>query len=232
MRLAGAVSAEVQARIDADWGIAPLVAGLVGTGCEIASRNRGGDVYVAPLVGFDWGMWAWLGFRQEWANEPASGRMRCYSYRSTTLTIHVGFRNVRYKPQILRAEWAGWADWNGVGYGAQGGSAGHPHWQFDAVESLRTQMTERTASTYLAVLKQEADVVGPRAFSPGAVRSAEVDDIVTAMDFSRIHLASVAPWWKKSPGDTHAYFPSSAAHVEAWVRKTMGYTVEELSRLQ
>ena len=68
----GVVSPEVTARVDADWGVAPLAAGLVGTGCEIVSRNRGTDAYVAPLLGYPEGMWAWLGFYQEWAGEPTA----------------------------------------------------------------------------------------------------------------------------------------------------------------
>ena len=227
-----AVDAGVETGIVAEWGVAPVSVGLVGKGCELATRNRGGDAYVAPLFGFSGGIWAWLGFYQEWEREgPAQGTRRKYSYRSTTLSIHLGFPNMRHKPQIFRAEWAGLAKWNGGTYGAQAGNAGHPHWQFDAIESLRRQETEELVCTYLAVLKQEADGAEARIFSPKAVQSEEIDDLVWATDFSRIHFASVAPWWKDAPDDQHAYFPASVGEVEAWVQRTIGYTLEELGRL-
>ena len=227
------VDTGVETGLIAEWGVAPVPVGLVGKGCEIAARNRGGDAHVAPLFGFSGGIWAWLGFYQEWAREgSAKGTRRKYSYRSTTLSIHLGFPNIRHKPQIFRAEWAGWAKWNGGTYGAQAGNAGHPHWQFDAVESLRRQETEESVRTYLAVLKEEADGAEARTFSPNAVQSSEIDDLVWAMDFSRIHFASVAPWWKGAPDDRHAYFPASVGDVEAWVQRTIEYTLEEFDRLQ
>ena len=228
-----AVDTSVETGIVAEWGVAPVPVGLVGKGCEIATRNRGGDTYVAPLLGFSGGIWAWLGFYQEWEREgSAKGTKRKYSYRSTTLSIHLGFPNIRHKPQIFRAEWAGRAKWNGSTYGAQAGNAGHPHWQFDAVESLRKQETVESGRTFLAVLKHEADEAEAQTFSPKTVQPAEIDDLVWTKDFSRIHFASVAPWWRGAPDDRHAYFPASVEDVEAWVKKTIAYTVEELDRLQ
>lgn len=227
-----AVDTGVETELVAEWGVAPVPVGLVGKGCEIASRNRGGDAYVAPLFGFSGGIWAWLGFYQEWAREGSSkGTRRKYSYRSTTLSIHLGFPNIRHKPQIFRAEWAGWAKWNGNTYSAQAGNAGHPHWQFDAVESLRRQETEESVRIHMAVLKEEASEAAARTFTPKAVWSEEIDDIVWAKDFSRIHLASAAPWWKGAPEDRHAHFPASVEDVEAWVQRTIEYTLEELDRL-
>ena len=227
-----AASVDANTEVVADWAVVPLSAGLVGKGCEIASRNRGTDSFVAPLFCIGAGIWAWLGLYQEWASERGRSRTRRFSYRSTTLTVHLGFRNIRHKPQIFRAEWAGWARWNGQTYGAQAGNAGHPHWQFDAVESLRKQGIRQLVSTYMAVLSHEADTVEPRTFSPNSVQTSDMDEIVAARDFSRIHFASVAPWWRSTPDDGHAHFPSSAADVESWVQKTIDYTVEELGRLQ
>ena len=226
------VSAGVTARVDADWSVTPLSAGLVGTGCEIVSRNRGTDAYVAPLVGYREDMWAWLGFYQEWASEPTAGKVRRYSYRSTGLTIHFGFRNMRHKPQIFRAEWAGWAKWNGQSYNQQAGNAGHPHWQFDGVESLKRRDSEKLARTYSEMLTAEEKTVELQAFSPQGMEMSDINEIVGAKDFSRLHFASVAAWWRKTPEDIHTHFPSSESDVEAWVKKTIDYTVEELDRLQ
>ena len=225
------VGADVETSIVAEWSVAPLSVGLFGRGCELASRNRGSDAHVAPLVVFGGGIWAWLGFYQEWARESSSGVIHRYSYRSTTLSIHLGFRNIRHKPQIFRAEWAGWAKWNGMSAGAQAGNAGHPHWQFDAVESLRKQETEEAARLYLAVLKQEEHSAEAQAFSPNSVKPTDIDEVVWAKEFSRMHFASAAPWWKSSPEDRHAHFPGEVSDIEAWVQKTIEYTVEELGRL-
>ena len=224
-------STEVTARVVADWGVTPLSVGLVGKGCEIVSRKRGSDAYVAPLLCCGQGIWAWLGFYQEWASEPKSRRGRRYSYRSTGLTIHFGFRNLRHKPQIFCAEWAGWAKWNGQSYNPQAGNAGHPHWQFDGVGSLKQDDSEQRARTYLDVLSGEAKAAEPQTFSPQGIKAPEINEIVGSKDFSRLHFASVAAWWKKVPEDMHAHFPSSESDVEAWVKKTIEYTVEELDRL-
>ena len=228
----GVVSTDVTARVVPDWGVTPLAAGLVGKGCEIVSRNRGPDAYVAPLLCYDEGIWAWLGFYQEWASERPAGKTRRYSYRSTGLTIHFGFRNVLHKPQMLRAEWAGWARWDGQSYDQQAGNAGHPHWQFDGVGSLRPGDSEQQVREYLERLSGEARIVEPKAFSPQGIKASDINEIVGAKDFSRLHLASVAAWWRRAPGDVHAHSPSSASDVETWVKKTIEYTVGELDRLQ
>lgn len=226
------VGTGVETSIDAEWGVAPLSVGLFGNGCELASRNRGSDAHVAPLFGFDGGVWAWLGFYQEWAREGSSRVVRQYSYRSTTLSIHLGFRNIRHKPQIFRAEWAGWATWNGMDYGAQAGDAGHPHWQFDVLESLRKEETVETAREYLAVLKQEEHSSQVRPFSPDSLHLGEIDVVVGAKDFSRMHFASAASWWKNAPENRHVHFPEEVRDIEAWVQRTIEYSVGELVRLE
>ena len=138
--LGSKVDPAARVKLDADWSVVPLTAGLVGEGCEIISRNRGPDVPVAPMLLLESGLWAWVGYREEWDSEPPAGRVRRFSFRSAGLTIHFGYRNVRHKPQMFRAEWAGWARWNGTDYGYQAGEAAHPHWQFDALESLKGTM--------------------------------------------------------------------------------------------
>ena len=226
-----AVYENVQTIISPDWGVVPMSVGIVGNGCEIVSRNRGSDGHVAPLIRIGGGIWAWLGFYQEWASGGSARGNPKYSYRSTTLSIHMGFLHARHKPQIFRAEWTAWATWNGTAYSAQAGNAGHPHWQFDALESLRSQKTVDCASTILAVLKQEEKEVEAQPFSPGFVQPSEIDDLVMAKNFSRIHFASVAPWWEDPPKDRHIHSPASVLEIEAWVQKTIKYTREELARL-
>ena len=211
---------------------ARLWAGLAGQGCEMIPRKRGPDIWVAPLLLLDDGMWAWIGLIQEWARERSAGRTARFSYRSTSLSVHLGFRNLQHKPQIFRAEWSGWADWQGRGFGPQAGNAAHPHWQFDALESLRRDEAREATRVYLAVLRKEARGVKPQVFSPSMVENSEIDEIVGAKDFGRMHFASAAAWWRRAPNDCHAHFPSSCSDLEAWVRKTIDYAVEELERLQ
>lgn len=222
-----------RAKLVADWDIIPLVAGLVGEGCETTPRNRGPDVMVAPMLHLERGLWAWLGYREEWSGEPPAGRVRRFSFRSAGLTVHFGYRNVRYKPQMFRAEWAGWARWDGTGYSYQAGDAAHPHWQFDALESLKRDDAAERAATFLSVLKSEEDEEEtPRDFSPRGLSRSDVGDVIGVQELSRIHFASAAAWWKGAPNDVHAHAPSTVNDVQVWLRETLAYIVRELSRLQ
>ena len=47
-----AVDTSVETGIVAEWGVAPVPVGLVGKGCEIATRNRGGDTIRCAAVRF------------------------------------------------------------------------------------------------------------------------------------------------------------------------------------
>ena len=220
------------AKLFADWSVVPLVVGFVGEGCEVTSRNRGPDVPVAPLLLLENGLWAWLGYREEWEGEKPAGLVRRYSFRSAGLTVHFGYRNNRHKPQMFRAEWAGWARWNGSDYGYQAGNAAHPHWQFDALESLKRDDADDRAMIFLSVLKSEAKNIKPHDFSPQSMGHDAIGELVGEQELSRIHFASAAAWWKTAPDDAHAHAPTSPADIEAWVQETVQYTLRELSRLQ
>jgi hypothetical protein len=221
-----------RAKLDANWSVVPIVAGLVGEGCEITSRNRGSDVSVAPMLLLESGLWAWLGYREEWDSEPPAGRVRRFSFRSAALTIHFGYRNHRHKPQMFRAEWAGWARWNETEYGYQAGDAAHPHWQFDALESLKRDETAQRAATFLAVLRSEEEQTTPREFTPQALTRDEVGELIGAQELSRVHFASAAAWWKSPPENAHVHAPSSVREIQAWVHETVAYIHRELVRLQ
>ena len=148
------------------------------------------------------------------------------------LTVHFGYRNANDKPQIFRAEWAGWARWNAGEWGYQAGSAGHPHWQIDAMESLRREDAAKRAATYLGVLRLEEQGMEVRDFSPREIDHEEICDVAGAQDLSRIHFASAAPWWKRAPKDAHAHSPTQLSDVERWLGKTLQYVCQELLRLQ
>src|SRR3954454_2003862 len=108
--LAGVLSINV--RMEVDWSLAPIAAGLVGNRCEFIPRNRGLRVPVAPLLHLRQGLWAWLGYREEWDHERANRDIRRYSFRSAGMTIYFGEKNDAFKPQMFRAKWAGWAKWS------------------------------------------------------------------------------------------------------------------------
>ena len=87
--------------------------------CEPVQRNRGARVQVAPLLQLEQGLWVWLSYREEWANERPVGGRRRFSFRAGSITVHFGWKQDLFKPQMFRAEWAGWAKWDNREYGFQ-----------------------------------------------------------------------------------------------------------------
>ena len=218
-------------KLFADWKIVPLVAGLVGTGCEYSDRNRGSAVPVAPVLPLGDGLWAWIGYREVWDGAPPAGRTRRFSFRAAGLTIHFGYRNNRHKPQMFRAEWSGSATSDETGYGRDGDGAADPHWHFDAAESLTLADAEERAAEYLSVLRIEEQETQAEDFSP-PVGLRDVRDLVSMQELSRIHFPSAAPWWKGPAMDSHVHSPESETEIQVWVEKTLGYVVRELARLK
>ncbi|MCH9019034.1 MAG: hypothetical protein IIA73_01520 [Proteobacteria bacterium] len=227
--LAAAVDISVNVRVDVDWALPTIVGGLNGAGCEFIPRNRGLRVPVALLLQLQQGLWAWLGYREEWDEERRIRDIRRFSFRSVGLTIHFGLKNDVFKPQMFRAEWAGWAKWSGVEYSFQAADAGHPHWQFDALDSLPDADLAERAATLRSRLKAEAEPE-VHEFSP-QLPNTDVRDMVSAQKLSRIHFASAAAWWKSAPHDEHAHSPADLADVENWVRRSLDYVSLELKRL-
>lgn len=120
--------------IEADYRTGGVWTGLRGNGVEWVERNRG-SASVTPFVQLRDGLIAWLGYQEVWDEEK--GRAP-FAYRQAGLTVHVGEIRDRVKPQLIRLEWPGLRDWDGSGLGFQSPGAGHPHWQVDLFESLRT----------------------------------------------------------------------------------------------
>jgi hypothetical protein len=230
--LSSAVDVNAKVFMDVDWTLSPIAGGLIGEGCEFISRNRGLRVPVAPLLHLQRGLWAWLGYREEWDDERPNRNVRRFSFRSAGMTIHFGWKADLFKPQIFRAEWAGWAKWSGDGdYTFQAADAGHPHWQFDALDSLPASgVTERAALLREKILKSGIDPV-MRDFVPQFADD-DIRDVVTVQKISRLHFASAAAWWMPTPQNTHAHSPGSTSDVEEWVRLSLAYLGTELERLQ
>lgn len=216
-------------RVSADWDMAPVVAGLGGLGSELISRNRGARSAVSPLLHLHRGLWAWLGYREEWDEEKPKGKHRQFSFRSAGITIHFGFKNDAYKPQMFRAEWAGYAKWNGDTLAFQAGTAGHPHWQFDVLESLEEDGATETARLLMDLLREEPGE--ERDFLPRLALS-DTRTLISSQKMSRIHFASAAAWWKPAPNDSQAHCPAKPVDIQMWVGRTVAYVTSELGRLQ
>jgi len=226
-----ALEKPTDARIDPDWSAPLIVAGLVGADCEHIYRNRGGQVHVVPFCDLTENLVAWLSYREEWRDEQL-GRKGRFSFRSSNLSIYFGRKHDTYKPQMFRAEWAGWAQWSGGSYSFQGGDAGHPHWQVDAIESLQGDKLEQRASNLSRLLsetdaqsRQIVDFADPEP-------NHQTKSIIASQNFSRLHLPSAAAWWKSPPHDVHTHSPRTTADVQIWVGRSLRYVRSELQRLR
>ncbi|MDE0042564.1 MAG: hypothetical protein OXT74_11055 [Candidatus Poribacteria bacterium] len=224
--LTAAVDTSAKLQVETESVEARIIGGLYGSGCEFILRNRGLHVPVAPILPLRQGLWAWLGYREEWDEER---RNRRYSFRSVGLSIHFGLKNDVFKPQMFRAEWAGWARWSGLDYSFQAADAAHPHWQFDALDSLPDDKLSQRAAQLLNRLQAEVEPK-IREFYP-QLSSVDVRDLVTVQKLSRIHFASAAAWWKSPPHDEHVHGPADLVDIENWVRHSLDYIKVELDRL-
>ena len=219
--------------LSADWEVVPVVAGLSDARAEYTKRALGRRVPVVPLCSLGNDLWAWFSYREEWDGARPAGRTKRFTFRSTGLTFYFGCHNTRHKVQIFRAEWAGWAKWNGTDCCYQAGGAAHPHWQFDALESLaRADAGRETAGDWFASRSGDQRVTEAREFGVPSVRSEQVRDLVASKRLSRMHFASAAAWWTNVEPGPHVHTPGSGTEIRAWVGRTLDYVVEELDRLR
>ena len=227
MILASEVDGSARLQVEPAFGRSRVIGGLQGYGCERIARNRGARVPIAPLLHLGRGLWAWLGYYEEWDGE--SGRGKNYEFRTVGIAIHFGLKNSELKPQMFRAEWAGLARWGGPTHGFQAPDAGHPHWHFDALDSLKDDRRSERAAQLLRRLRGESE--GEiREFGSG-LSDYDIRELVTAQKFSGMHFASAAPWWKSVPYGGHVHKPAKVADIENWVRQAIGYIKRELRRL-
>ncbi|MED5546009.1 MAG: hypothetical protein VYD90_12220 [Pseudomonadota bacterium] len=227
--LRGVVDPSVQLALNVDQLETKIVAGLTGGGLEVANRNRGGNsVRMAPLLHLRDGLWAFLGYQEEWSRMPDK-RSKALFFRSSSIGIHFGYRNMDPKPQIFRAEWAGF-DFKGGTYRFQGGLAGHPHWQFDVLESLLSDATIDKAADLAELLRAEAGGRPPPEFSPQGLGLADTDvhNVISSRKIASIHFASAAMWWNDA---THAHAPKNVQNIRDWLKRSLDYIVQELDRV-
>lgn len=211
-----------QLQIEAEYLQQGVWAGLQGGGCERISRNRGGQTWVAPLCEVSSNLLAWLGWQESW--EIPAGQ-RNYRFKTTGLSVYLGKRNEAVKPQLLRLEWPGYANWSGSQKASfQSPGAGHPHWQVDLVQSLAAapQSPDFEATAGEIVYDFDAEV-----------REPTVDELARRFSVERMHLASAARWWLPSAGDGidhHVNAPPDIQALDRWLSESILYLRQELGR--
>ena len=198
------------------------------------NRHRGGEVEIAPLCeSRSKNARFWVSYLEEW-RDKGSNR---YWFQSSNLTFFQSFDDDAKLVQLFRAEWPGYAEWQKGQVGWQAPGAGHPHWQFDALESYvsREARENETARLVELLTKSHEDL-----------EEFGADDIPVAHDlifggeldtsWAKMHFASQA-LWSKSPwdGDTesvssHSHAPSRIKEVRAWLTSVIVYVRSELSR--
>jgi len=206
--------------VDAEYQAGGVWVGLCGADCERIDRNRG-VANVAPLVTLADNLTAWLSYQEVWA--WAGGRLP-FSFRQTSLTIYIGEVGDPLKPQLLRLEWPGLHDWDNSGVGFQSPGAGHPHWQVDVFDTLRTSRDRPTFNPQLSNDVENFDDV---------LDTPPLFERITSLSYERMHLASVAPWWLTSSpefGVHHIHAPVDPTAISRWIDSAIAYILQELAR--
>lgn len=208
--------------VEADYQANAVWTGLIGMAVERIRRNRG-KANVAPFVQLPDDLMTWLGYQEVW---DAEGGRTPFVFRQASLTIHVGDVGDPVKPQLFRLEWPGLKDWDRSGVGFQSHGAGHPHWQIDVLESLRSKPKIATFDP-----GAEDDV---ETFEP-APATMTLSDRIRALALENMHLASAAPWWLKGPAQFGLHqlnVPDSQESLCRWLKEAIAYIRQELSRCQ
>lgn len=217
-------------KLELDEGSNPVVAGLGDSeGCERAARTRGAAVPVAPWIDMRHGLLSWLGYREEWSIKDG-GLKPTFAFRASSITVHFGFRGSEPKPQMFRAEWAG-PTFENSKWVMQAGEAGHPHWQFDAMDSLVAPATLERARDFADILREERSTGSAKEFAPPAVGGSDVIDLVTGRSLAAMHFASAAAWWLTDATSKHAHTPKNEVQLRTWLQKTLTYVAQELERV-
>jgi hypothetical protein len=202
-----------------------VTAGFAGRVCEYAERILGGPSPVAPLsrIGHT-SLRSWLGFHEMW--EQKSGKI--FRFHHVSLTVHLGYEGYLPKPQIFRSEWPGIRSWSSAEMGFQSPGAGHPHWQFDAIRTIKDADSAQKERS-LAKLREELAV---EEFKGAEAADDPISD-VKQVALDRIHFASAAPWWLPNadrPYGRHMNAPPDAGALTRWTVQCVAYLRQELAR--
>jgi hypothetical protein len=227
------LSNELRARLalgGADIAIQPgyasdtVTAGLIGRVCERVERHRGRAV-VAPLASIRAGpLKAWFGYHEVWEARPG----KIYAFHHLSVTVFLGREGELFKAQIFRSEWPGIRCWTPSDIGFQSPGAGQPHWQFDALKTLRDIDGSERAKSLARVRGDDppAEVHGD--FGLRILRTNLQEAAI-----ERIHFASAAPWWQKQQNPAtalHMNAPPDVAALHRWALGCISYIRQEVAR--
>lgn len=185
---------------------------LGGRASETIARNRGKPHRVIPLCCVADDVFAWAGYREHWQREAGEHNFR---FTEGGFTLHVGRKGELDKPQILRSEWIGRRS------GMFGNGAGHPHWQFDVLESARRPVVEPA--------RFAQDPVDPMEFGSRRAEETFGESLLFGLTVERMHLASAAMWWHE-PSLPVARPAESVAELDRWILGCVTYLRQEVLR--
>ncbi len=205
----------------------------------VADRHRGGRSPVCPL--FDApsdDSTFWIGWREYWAPTGRATSSRL-AFGFSSLTVWHGKPYQPGKLQLFRHEWAGAVDLGTGRVEFPGVTAGHPHWQFDVVESTRSLQrasVEKQREILLLALSEpdEEDVSTVEELLEEVSLQAAPPSLIGR--FPRVHFASCARWAEKvwngdsDSTDAHARNPNNLQEVRNWIVSTIHYVTSECER--
>lgn len=187
---------------------------LAGRASEVIARNRGGQHPVVPLVALNDDIYIWTGYREAWQKQGSEQNLR---FVEGGFTLHLGRQGEMTKPQVLRSEWVGRRSRAFVDM------AGHPHWQFDVLESTRSIIP--TDPVRFDSLGSQPSVIE---FDSTAIIN-DGSDLLKGLTVEDMHFASAALWWRL-PTTSVAHLPETVADVDRWILGCVAYLRQEAAR--
>jgi hypothetical protein len=201
-----------------------------------APRQRGPVMPALPmLVDLDGNPRFHVGYAEEWEEQAGA---RPYRFKASNLTFFMFPPDNAQPVQLFRAEWPGMREWTRGTVGFQSPDAGHPHWQFDALNHYmsREQRFARLRRT-LDLLENRDDA--PVDFDPLVSDTAAdltVEEESIDISWTAVHFVAGAKWpfvpWMGNgvATDTHILTPVELKNIRAWVTSVVIYTRDELSK--
>lgn len=187
---------------------------LAGRASEVIARNRGGKHPVVPLAALNEDVYIWTGYREVWQKQGSEQNLR---FVEGGFTLHLGRLGDMAKPQILRSEWVGRRSRAFVEM------AGHPHWQFDVLESTRSIVPASP------IRFDDADSPSPVTEFDSAALSVDGSDLLKGLTVESMHFASAAMWWRQ-PETSVANVPEKVGDVDRWILSCVAYLRQEAAR--
>lgn len=201
---------------------------------QVVERNQGRAAVIPLLWGSGDKPRYWVGYIEEW--EDVGGR-KPYRFKSANLTFFLESLVTGPAVQLFRAEWPGVREWTPGEPGWQSPGAGHPHWQFDALEHYASSRRRAERRERLAQLLEQGpgqvETFGPDVLAADELVSQE-EEAADDTSWTAMHFASGARWpmepWsgdRKKPG-SHTWAPANLGQIRAWATSAVIYTREEL----